>query len=69
MLHFEDMDLVGDGIGGIIGADRGTELGDDLAAVADGADIVDGDARLGVASRLDGLMDMVAPHPLPTMLG
>ena len=42
--HFEGVDFLGDVVGGVGGEDGGGELGDVLALVEFGVDVVDGDA-------------------------
>ena len=69
MGHFQEMDLVGDGVGGVLGGEGGRELGDDLAAVAHGRDIMNGDAGFGFAGGLDGFVDVVTPHAFAAVLG
>ena len=53
----------------IIGRQSHTELGDDFASVANRRDIMNGHSRLCLASRLHGLVNMMAPHALAAILG
>ena len=69
MAHLQFVFLVGDIVDGI-GRQQGYgELGDDLAGITDGCDVMDGHARLCLTSCLHRLVDMMAPHALATILG
>lgn len=69
MFHLQDVHLVGDGLGSVFGREWRTELSDDLTAIADGRDVVDGDTCLGIACGLDSFVDVVAPHAFSAVLG
>ena len=69
VLHFQQVFFFGDVFGAVGGGKGGAELGDDFAAVADGADIVDGHACLGFASGFDGFVYVVSPHAFAAELG
>ena len=68
MRHFKDVDFVGNRLRCVVGTDRCGELSDDLAAVAHGADIMDGDAGFGVTIGFYGFVHVVTPHALSAVL-
>ena len=66
--HFELVLFLGDVVDSVIGGEGDTELGDDLASIADGGDPVDCHACLCLASSLHGFVDVMAPHALAAIL-
>ena len=69
MSHFQYVHFVGNGIGCVIGCEGGAELCNDFAAVADGRNVVDGDAGLCVAGSLHGFVNMMPPHAFAAVAG
>ena len=67
MFHFEHVLFLGDGLYGVIGGKGYSELGDDLACIADGGDPMDGHACLRLACSLHSLVNVVSPHALATV--
>ena len=67
--HFELVYFVGDGFWGVVGREGSAELGNDLACVADGSDVVDGDTGLCFAGSLHGFVDVMSPHAFSSVLG
>lgn len=67
MRHLQLVLLLGYVIDCVLGRKLAGELGNDFAAVADGGNVVDGEARFGVAGSLHCLVDVVTPHALAAM--
>ena len=66
---FEDMDAVGEGVGGIVGTNFATCLEDDFTSVYFFVDMVYGYATFGVAGGKYSLMYVVSIHAGTSMFG
>ncbi len=67
--HFEDVFFLGNGVGGVVGSEGCGELCDDLPAVADVGDVVDGHTGLSVACCLNCFVHVMAPHAASAVTG